>query len=125
MRLPSPAMVVACVALVVALSGTGYAAVKLTKNSVGATQIRPAAVRSSEVKDRSLRARDFARGQLPRGATGPAAPSGPGCSSDASARRCDAGRAVGLGAGARPDHRGVRHRDDPQRRDVLRAAGGA
>lgn len=84
MRLPSPAMVVACVALVVALSGTGYAAVKLTKNSVGATQIRPAAVRSSEVKDRSLRARDFARGQLPRGATGaagaigPAGPAGPG-----------------------------------------------
>ena len=83
MRLPSPAMVVACVALVVALSGTGYAAVQLSRNSVGATQIRPAAVRSSEVKDRSLRARDFARGQLPRGATGaagavgPAGPAGP------------------------------------------------
>ena len=83
MRLPSPAMVVACVALVVALSGTGYAAVKLTRNSVGATQIRAGAVRSSEVKDRTLRARDFARGQLPRGATGaagaigPAGPAGP------------------------------------------------
>ena len=77
MRLPSPAMVVASVALGVALSGTGYAAVKLTKNSVGATQIRTAAVRSSEVKDRSLRARDFARGQLPRGATGVAGAIGP------------------------------------------------
>src|SRR5688500_11083429 len=83
MRLPSPAMVVACVALVVALSGTGYAAVKLTRNSVGATQIRPGAVRSSEVKDRSLRARDFARGQRRRGAAGapggrgPAGPAGP------------------------------------------------
>ena len=76
-------MVVALVALTVALSGTGYAAVQLTKNSVGATQIRTGAVRSAEVKDRSLRARDFARGTLrrgatgPRGATGAAGPAGP------------------------------------------------
>ncbi len=34
-RLPSPAMVVACVALTVALGGTGYAAIKLPRNSVG------------------------------------------------------------------------------------------
>jgi hypothetical protein len=85
-RLPSPAMIVATVSLIVALSGTGYAAVKLTRNSVGATQIRAGAVRSSEVKDRSLRARDFKTGELPRGATGlagrpgtagPAGPQGP------------------------------------------------
>ena len=34
-RLPSPAMVVACAALTVALGGTGYAAIKLPRNSVG------------------------------------------------------------------------------------------
>ena len=77
MRLPSPALVVACVALVVALSGTGYAAVTLARNSVGPAQIRAGAVRSGEVKDRSLRARDFARGQLPRGATGATGAVGP------------------------------------------------
>jgi len=33
--LPSPAMVVACAALAVALGGAGYAARKLPRNSVG------------------------------------------------------------------------------------------
>ena len=32
---PSPAMVVACLALTVALAGTSYAAIKLPANSVG------------------------------------------------------------------------------------------
>jgi hypothetical protein len=78
-------MVIACLALIVALSGTGYAAVKLSRDSVGPTQIRAGAVRSGEVKDRSLLAKDFKSGQLPagakgatgaRGATGPAGPRG-------------------------------------------------
>jgi hypothetical protein len=44
----------ATVAVFVALGGTSYAAIKLPRNSVGGSQIRTAAVTSSEVKDRSL-----------------------------------------------------------------------
>ena len=72
------ANVTATLALVVALGGTSYAAFRLPRNSVGATQIRAAAVRSSEVKDRSLGVRDLsyaARSSL-RGATGAPGPAG-------------------------------------------------
>ena len=78
---PSPSMIVALVALIVALGGTSYAATKLAKNSVGTKQLKKNAVVSSKVKDRSLLNRDFRRGQIPRGpkgargATGPAGPS--------------------------------------------------
>src|SRR4051794_25107972 len=71
-------MVVALIALVIALGGTSYAAVTLPRNSVGATQIRAAAVRSSEVKNRSLALADLsvrARRAL-RGQRGPAGPRG-------------------------------------------------
>lgn len=63
---PSPAMVVACLALLVALGGTGYAATRLPPNSVTTVQ----------VKDFSLLARDFKRGQIPPGPQGPAGPAG-------------------------------------------------
>ncbi len=70
---------VAYLALFVALGGTSYAAVALPRNSVGATQIKPRAVRSSEVKDRTLLAKDFKAGQLPQGTTGASgAPGAPG-----------------------------------------------
>jgi hypothetical protein len=62
---------VAFLALLVALGGTSYAAVGLAKDSVGAKQIKRSAVRSVEVKDRSLRARDFKPGELPAGPAGP------------------------------------------------------
>ncbi|GAB3263514.1 hypothetical protein [Nocardioides dilutus] len=58
-------------ALVVAMSGTAYAA-SLPRNSVGPDQIRSNAVRSAEIKDGSLRAKDFREGQLPPGPAGPA-----------------------------------------------------
>lgn len=77
-------MIVAIVALIVALGGTSYAAINLPKNSVGTRQLknkavtakklRKNAVNSAKVKDRSLLAKDFKKGQLPRGATGPAGP---------------------------------------------------
>jgi hypothetical protein len=83
---PSPAMVVAVLALVVALGGTGYAAVVLPANSVGAKQLKKKAVTgakiarnavtSGKVKNGSLRKTDFAKGQLPAGPTGPAGPAG-------------------------------------------------
>ena len=64
---PSPALVVACLALVVGLAGTGYAVTRLPRNSVTTVQ----------VKDFSLLARDFKRGQLPAGPQGPQGPAGP------------------------------------------------
>jgi len=53
-RLPSPAMVVACVALAVALGGTSYAAIKLPRNSVGTQQLRKNAVVATKLRARSV-----------------------------------------------------------------------
>jgi hypothetical protein len=65
---PSSTMVVACLALLLVLGGTGYAASKaLPRNSVTSVQ----------VKDHSLLARDFKGGQLRRGPAGPPGPAGP------------------------------------------------
>lgn len=85
---PSPAMVVACIALLVALGGTSVAAVsQLGRNSVGPAQLqfgavtnpklRNNAVTSVKVQNRSLLRADFAPGQLPAGPTGPQGPAGP------------------------------------------------
>lgn len=63
--------VVGYLALFVALGGTSYAATQLPKDSVGTRQLKSNAVRSAEVENRSLKAIDFARGQLPAGARGP------------------------------------------------------
>jgi hypothetical protein len=68
---PSPALVISILALLVATAGTGYAALKLPRNSVGSKQIKKNAVNSSKVADRSLRARDFRAGALPTGPQGP------------------------------------------------------
>ena len=78
---PSPALVVASIALLVALGGSGYAAVALTlpANSVGTAQLKSNAVISSKVKDHSLLKADFASGQIPAGPRGaPGAPGAPG-----------------------------------------------
>jgi len=101
---PSPAMVVACIALGVALTGTGVAAVTaLAPNSVGTVQIKANAVTAAKLKNAnvtgakiarnavtgskvlngSLTASDFDAASLPKGpagpggATGPAGPAGP------------------------------------------------
>jgi hypothetical protein len=84
---PSPALVVACVALFVALGGTGYAALQLPKNSVGPKQIQKGAVNRSDmannaitgakVKNRSLTNTDFRASSLPRGPRGPTGSRGP------------------------------------------------
>ena len=75
---PSPALVVACLALAVALGGTSYAAVTLVpRNSVGTTQLKNNAVVSSKVKNGSLLKADFKAGQIPAGTAGPAGPAGP------------------------------------------------
>ena len=74
---PSPALVISFIALIVAMGGTGYAAISLPKNSVGTKQLKKNAVKSSKVKNGSLLADDFAAGQLPAGAQGPVGPRGP------------------------------------------------
>ena len=53
-RLPSPAMVVACIALAVALGGTSYAAIKLPRNSVGTNQLQKNAVVATKLSSRSV-----------------------------------------------------------------------
>jgi hypothetical protein len=49
-KLPSPAMIVALLALAVALGGTTYAAKKLKKNSVGTKQLKKNAVTTAKIK---------------------------------------------------------------------------
>ena len=115
-RMPSPAMMVAFLALLVALGGTSYAAITLPANSVGTKQLKKNAVTGKKVKNRSLKAIDFATGQLPagpkgdQGAQGIQGPPGPAGATNVTARvsneglgvttaSCDTGeRAVGGGA---------------------------
>jgi hypothetical protein len=83
---PSPSMVVAFIALLVALGGTGYAATQLPKNSVGSKQlknnavtakkIKKGAVNSKKVKNGSLLRADFKAGQVPAGPQGLPGPKG-------------------------------------------------
>ena len=80
-QLRSPAMLVACVALIVALGGVSYAAGVLPKNSVGTAQLQKKAVTraklkknsvtGAKVKNGTLTATDFTAGQLPAGPQGP------------------------------------------------------
>ena len=79
-RRPSAALVIACGALFVALSGTSVAAVTqvLPPNSVGEVQLRASAVTSEKVKDETLQFIDLsqrAREAL-AGAAGPQGPKG-------------------------------------------------
>jgi hypothetical protein len=85
-HLASPAMIVACASLIVALGGVSYAAAVLPKNSVGAAQLQKKAVSraklktdavtGAKVKNGSLMAADFKGGQIPAGPSGPAGPKG-------------------------------------------------
>lgn len=87
-RRPSPALVIACLALGIALGGTSYATVlQVPRNSVGAPQLKnravttrklaPSAVTSAKVRNGTLVRADFARGALPVGPAGPTGPAGP------------------------------------------------
>jgi hypothetical protein len=73
---PSPAMVVAMLALFIALAGTSYAAVKLPANSVGSKQIKANAVVSSKIKNGSITRADLALGALLKGLQGSPGPQG-------------------------------------------------
>jgi hypothetical protein len=103
----SPATVIACIALMVALGGTGYAATSLPANSVGTTQLKSSAVTNSKiasnavtstkVKNHSLLGVDFASGQIPRGPRGSVGPPGP---AGAAGARGPTGPAGAPGSGA-------------------------
>jgi hypothetical protein len=86
-RRPSPAMVVACIALLVALGGTSIAAVSaLPKGSVGTPQLKNNAVtkkkvaanaiNTKKVQNGTLLRADFKANQIPAGPQGPPGPAG-------------------------------------------------
>ena len=96
---PSPSMLVAFAALMVALGGTSYAIAQLPANSVGSKQLKKNAVTAAKVKDRSLVAKDFKSGQLPRGQRGPSGPQGaPGAPGAAGATNVTVRSASGVGS---------------------------
>src|ERR1700730_13433655 len=80
-RCPSPAMVVALVALFTSLAGGAYATLTLPRDVVGTPQLKNGAVTAAKlhinavtslnVKAHSLLAKDFRPGQLPAGSQGP------------------------------------------------------
>jgi hypothetical protein len=72
LRRPSPAIVVACIALAVALAPASYATVSqlLPEGSVGSLQLKDDAVNSNKVRDFSLRRWDFKKSDFPRVPTG-------------------------------------------------------
>jgi hypothetical protein len=82
------ANVTATLALVVALGGTSYAAIKLPRNSVTSVQ----------VKDKSLLKKDFKTGQLPAGKTGAAGAQGPAGPAGPAGGAAVVNRAEGLDA---------------------------
>ena len=94
--------VMSSIALFLALGGVSFAAATLPRNSVGTAQLRNGAVNSSKVADHSLRAADFARGQLVRGPQGPPGRRGP--AGDGAAPQGPAGSdgAPGVPGGAGP-----------------------
>jgi hypothetical protein len=63
---PSPAMIVAVIALIAAVSGSAYAA--LSKNSVGTKQLKKGAVNTSDIKNNAVtgkKANESSFGQVP------------------------------------------------------------
>jgi hypothetical protein len=105
LRRPSPAMLVALLALFVALGGSSYAALQLPKGSVGTKQLKNGAVTSPKVKNNSLLVRDFkasqrARLQGPQGARGPQGAQGPQGLQGAQGPQGPVGPATGPAGGA-------------------------
>jgi hypothetical protein len=87
-KLPSPALVLASFALLVALGGTAVASVsQVPRASVGTPQLKANAVTTAkianntvtslDVRNGSLLRRDFRPGQLPAGPVGAQGPQGP------------------------------------------------
>jgi hypothetical protein len=75
-RKPSPAMVVALLALFFAIGGAQAIAAQVSK-LINGSQIKANTITSKQVKDGSLAKKDFKAGQLPAGAKGDTGPQGP------------------------------------------------
>lgn len=63
---PSPATVIALIALIAALSGSAYAA--LSRNSIGTKQLKKSAVRTSDIRNNAVtgkKAKESSFGQVP------------------------------------------------------------
>lgn len=114
-RLPSPALVIACVALFAALGGTSYA---LATGSITTREIKNGTIRNVDFKDGTLRGQEFKRDSLGGGAIKEQALDGsklPEVASAARARTADsATQATGLALhvtvatdGTRSNDRGV------------------
>ncbi len=76
---PSPAMAVAFVALLVAFTGSSFAAParEAASKLVNGSKITKSSITSKQIKNGSLLAADFKKGQLPRGAAGARGAQGP------------------------------------------------
>ena len=102
-RRPSPALVISCIALAIALGGTSYATVlQVPKNSVGPAQLKTAAVTNKKIaanavtlgqgSERLPRHGRLQGGLAPRGPAGPRDPQGRRPSRAARTERRRAGR---------------------------------
>lgn len=110
------ANVTSCLALFIALGGTGYAAVTLPRNSVGSAQLRSKAVGSSELRSNAVTSRAIKNGSVRttdmsasarvslRGQVGPAGPAGP--ASVAFRAAVPSGGTVAVGNATRATHVG-------------------
>lgn len=93
LRRPSPSMAVAIMALVVASTGTSYAAgligsddvrnnslttMDIKDNTLKGRDLKDNVIGSNKIRNGSLKSKDFKAGQLPAGQTGPAGPAGVG-----------------------------------------------
>ena len=93
LRRPSPSMAVSVMALVVASTGTSYAAGligsdDIRNNSITTRDVKDGSLKgrdvkgdsigSNKIRNGSLKSKDFKAGQLPAGAVGPAGPAGVG-----------------------------------------------
>jgi hypothetical protein len=81
LRLPSPALIVAMIALFVALTQTGLAsravqAVQAGCNCANSSDIVNNSLTSADIKNGSLLKKDFKKSQIPAGRRGPAGPRG-------------------------------------------------
>jgi hypothetical protein len=119
--LPSPALIVACLALIVALGGVSYAAGVLPKNSVGPPQLKKNAVTGAKVKNGTLVAADFKRGQFLPGPQGPKGDPGPAGTPGISGYQLVNGADVTVPAG----QYGVAYVDCPAGKKVLGGGGGS
>ena len=78
LRRPSPALVVACIALLIALGGTSIAAVtQVPKNSVGANQLKNNAVTNPKMANNAVKAPELASNAVVAGKIASNAVTGP------------------------------------------------